>query len=363
MRQVVYMANAEGGIIVIGVDENLSILGIQGDCNQDIMKLENAIRKLSIGITAKANYEVIEGHVIIILEIEKAESTAYFTRVDTSPARQIAYHYKKVEGKGTLLKEDLRYTKVFKYMTVDAFLTSLYRKKWRFFEPSKWNDKYEQRFYCATYSQPNATGNTPQLFATCITREKNSEAAWKVYAHGQGLSAHCVQLELDIIKLREQLRKSGNRFEERPIVYKNEHFIMELHHKKHPKYKEYFDTFTLDSFLRLLSLKRDAYTYEQEVRLFLIPQGNNPRNSSKKAQCIDIDINWRDVIKRVRVDNNCTDAELRSIQSACFTVGINPFIKNYTFIGNGNPPTNLNNIEFEKFDIDAMPGKTKIRIK
>ena len=75
----------------------------------------------------------------------------------------------------------MRYTKVFKYMTLDVFLTSLYCGTWRFFEPSKWKDKFEQRFYCANYALPTAKGHTPQLFATCVTRGKNSEAAWKVY--------------------------------------------------------------------------------------------------------------------------------------------------------------------------------------
>ena len=365
IRQVVAMANTVGGLILFGVDERTSsVVGIHGDYNLLIRNLESAIRKLSLGIPYQISHEVVNGRNVVILEIMKATSTTYFSRVDTTPARQIAYRYTEgVLGKLSISKEEMRYTKVFKYMTLEAFLTSLYCETWRFFEPSKWNDKFEQRFYCAKYKLPNAIGKTPQLFATCVTRAKNSEAAWKVYSNGQGLGAHCLQLELDIVELRKQLRASGLRFEEKLIVYKPENVIMDLHKKRKPSYKKYFYPFTLDSFLNLLSLKRDAYTYEQELRLFIIPTNGGTRNNCKKAQYRDLKIKWRDVISKVRIDKNCSDAELVSIQRACFFAGINPKIKNYNFIGNIIPPKGVKDVEFERFDIDDMPGTSKITIK
>ena len=364
IRRVVAMANTVGGVILFGVDDKtLSVVGIQGDYNLLIHNIELAIKKLSLGVSYQINHEVVNNKTVVILEIMKATSTAYFSRVDTTPARQIAYRYiDEVQGRFSITKEEMRYTKVFKYMTLEAFLTSLYCKTWRFFEPSKWNDKFEQRFYCAKYKLPNSAGKTPQLFATCVTRVKNSEAAWKVYSNGQGLGAHCLQLELDIVELRKQLRASGLRFEEKLIVYKPENIIMNLHKKRKPYYKKYFCPFTLDSFLNLLSLKRDAYTYEQELRLFVIPTNGGTRNNCKKAQYRDLKIKWSDIISKVRIDKNCSDAELVSIQRACISVGINPIIKNYTFIGNIVPPKGIKNIEFERFNIDDMPGTSKITI-
>lgn len=365
IRQVVAMANTVGGIILFGVDERtLSVVGIHGDYNLLIRNLELAIGKLSLGISYQINHEVVNNKDVVILEIKKAMSTTYFSRVETTPARQIAYRYAEdVQGEFSISKkEEMRYTKVFKYMTLEAFLTSLYCGTWRFFEPSKWNDKFEQRFYCAKYNLPNARGNTPQLFATCVTKVKNSEAAWKVYSNGQGLGAHCLQLELDIVELRKQLRASGLRFAEKFIVYKPESIIIDLHKKRSPYYKKYFCPFTLDSFLNLLSLKREAYTYEQELRLFVIPANGGTRNNCKKAQHRDLKIKWCDVISKVRIDKNCSDAELVSLQRACFSVGINPIIKNYTFIGNIVPPKGAKDVEFERFDIDDMPGTSKITI-
>lgn len=365
MHLIVAMANTNGGLIIFGVDERtMSIVGILGDYEQQMHKIATGIDKLSVGIKYSLIHETINERNVITLEIEKSESTSYFSRIETTPARQIAYKFKETDkGQYSISNEnEMRYPKVYKYMTLEAFMTSLYCRTWRFFEPSKWNDKFEQRFYCANYTIPTAIGNTPQLFATCVTRERNSEAAWKVYSHGQGLGAHCLQLEIDIVELRKQLRTTGYQFEEKPIEYIPENIILDLHKKRKPYYKNYFTSFTLNSYLRLLSLKRDAYTYEKELRLFIIPHNGMRRNKGKKAQFMDINIDWQNIITRVRVDKKCSDAELVSIQRACFTIGINPVIKNYNFIGTVPIPSGLKNVEFEKFDIDEMPGTSSITI-
>lgn len=362
---IVAMANTNGGLIIFGVDERtMSVVGILGDYEQQMHKIATGIKRLSVGITYSLIHETINERNVITLEIKKSESTSYFSRIETTPARQIAYKFKeKDKGQYSISNEnEMRYPKVYKYMTLEAFMTSLYCRTWRFFEPSKWNDKFEQRFYCANYTIPTAIGNTPQLFATCVTREKNSEAAWKVYSHGQGLGAHCLQLEIDIVELRKQLRATGYQFEERPIEYIPENIILDLHKKRKPYYKNYFTSFTLNSYLRLLSLKRDAYTYEKELRLFIIPHNGMRRNKGKKAQFMDINIDWKNIITRMRVDKKCSDAELASIQRACFTIGINPVIKNYKFIGTVPIPSGLKDVEFEKFDIDEMPGTSSITI-
>ena len=365
MHLIVAMSNSTGGLIIFGIDERtMTVVGVKDSYKDTISVLKQAIQKYSVAVRCQFTYEVIDGKDVVTLEIFKGQSTAYFSRVETSPARQIAYNFLQTEdGRFTIGNEaEMRYSKVYKYMTIEAFLTSMYCGNWRFFEPSKWNDRFEQRFYCARYNFPASIGNTPQLFATCVKRVKNNEAAWKVYAHGLGLGAHCLQLELDIVELRKQLRASGFRFEERVVTYANEHMILDLHKKRRPHYNKYFSSFSLDKFLRLLSLKRDAYTYEQELRLFIIPNNAGKRNGCKKADYRDLPIQWKNVISKVRVDKNCSHAELISIQRACFSVGINPVIKNYSFIGKVVPPVGLKDVEFERFDIDDMPGTSVITI-
>lgn len=374
VRVMVSFANFGGGIILLGVGEvkdRLSIVGIEADETKLKAMVSLAVARLTIGLKYSVSIQMIQEKYIGVITIEQADTTAYFSRLESSPYRQIEYEWEK-DDKGiyTLVnKTSMQYQIVYKYMTFDSFLISLYTCKWRFFEPNKWDDKFERRFYCADYLLPSPANATPQLFATCVTRAKNSEAAWKVYSHGQGLGAHCVQLELNVAELRKQLRASGMSFEERMVDYIPEPVILMLHNKKSSNYTKYFDKFTFKKFLDLLALKRDAYSYEKEVRLFVIPKVTPPlpRSHGKKCDYRDIAIDWKSVINKVRVDKKCSDAELVSIQQACFNVGIDPrFLeknKQKTVIGGLLAPAGCKTINFELYDIDEMPGSQRIKIK
>lgn len=368
-KTIVGIANSGGGYLILGVigqpKKGTMIVGVRN--TDEIQKtLTQLIADYTIGVRGIPYIYTVGAKKFIVFQIEKTELEAYYSRRATSPTRLTAYE--RITTNDAKIKEEVKerkyYTKVYKYMTIEAFLVSLYAKTWRFFEPNKWNDKFEQRFYCADYKIPEAEHMTPQLFATCVTREKNSEAAWKVYSHGQGLGSHCVQLELNIDKLRTELIKNGVKIAELPVEYKDEHYIMELHNKNKSKdYAAYFSSFSLEKFLKLLTLKRDAYRYEQEVRLFAIPKGNAPRSTGNDSLSMDLAIDWSKVIRKARLDEACTDAELISIQQACFSAGINPIIDHYTFICNVPKPANCVDIEFELYDIDAMPGNSRITIR
>jgi len=210
----------------------------------------------------------------------------------------------------------------------------------------------------------SANAITPQVFATCVTRAANSEAAWKVYAHGQGLNSHCLQMELDAAELRSQISSQYFNFAEMPIEYKDENYITNLHKKRSSNYQFYFRPFSFYKYLQLICLKRDAYTYEKETRYIIIPNMNvMKRNTTKKAGYLDLNIDWKNVIRSVRIDKNCSMAELKSIQQACYSVGIDPDF-NISIPTNGfRCPPNSVKIQFKLFDIDDMPGRSRITIK
>lgn len=363
-RLLVALSNTNGGYLIIGVREkekSCEIIGVSETKKGLSDYLDTTIYKYTTGVEYSLYIENINGRNIAIVAIKLSDSYVFFSRRETSPERQTAYI---IAGAKILPVDKMLYKRVFKYMTVEAFLLSLYGMSWRFQEPSKWDDKFEQRFYCANYKIAGAAGNTPQLFATCVTRAKNSEAAWKVYAHGQGLGAHCLQLEIDIAELRQQLRASKLMIVEKQVKYEDENYILNLHKKKSTNYAVYFSNFSFHKFIELLTLKRDAYTYEQEVRLFVIPNMKvTTRNKGKKALYRDMSIDWKRVIKSVRIDKKCSAGELKAIQQACFSVGIEPVFKS-TIVGGGvNSPAGSVQISFESFDIDDMPGTNGIIIK
>lgn len=376
-RLIIAMANSKGGYIVFGVRNNKEI-GLTSDTQECIDEITKLIKDSIVGVNYSFHKEEKEGKRFLILKVEQSETIAYFPNKGEKVEREIAYFIeenadekgnKNNEGKNQpkiSIKYKRYYSRVYKYMTLDAFISSLYTRKWRFFEPSKWKDKFEQRFYCADYKFSPPQYNPQQVFATCVTRRKNSEAAWKVYASGQGLNAKCVQLELDIVELRKQLRTSGFKFEERPVEYLSEYDILNLHAKGSKYYNKYFTPFTLNSFLELLSLKREAYSYEEELRLFMLPQNEdkskyNDRHGYKDACYKGINIDWKRIIKKIRIDKKCSDGELLSIQMACFFVGIN--LTGYKFIASAIPPIGSKDVELELFDIDEMPEKGRITIR
>ena len=125
IRQSVAMANSVGGFIIFGVNRRtLSVVGIKGDYEALINRFELSISLLSLGVSYDITHEIIDKKDVVILEIKKTPFTAYFSRIESTPARQIAYRYKGDAQNGfSIDKKEMRYTKVFKYMTLDVFLT------------------------------------------------------------------------------------------------------------------------------------------------------------------------------------------------------------------------------------------------
>ena len=254
---------------------------------------------------------------------------------------------------------------VYKYMSLDGFIRCIEKGYIMFQEPSGWEDQYEKRFYLADYSnisQNNA--DTPQMYATCTTMRRDNEAAWKVYARGKsGLDSKCVQLKIDLKQFRKCLDQYAaiNKFK----VYEGNAFyglyekgILGLHDKASPWYNMFFKSFNVEKFIALHLLKRPAYAYEEEVRFFMVPQETQPINTNaRKAEKLSVDVPWTDLIKEIRIDKRCTDAEILAIKTICKGKGLQFYKKQLN-----KKTTNTGKIPFVRFDIDKMPGRKRIKI-
>ena len=262
----------------------------------------------------------------------------------TDEAKKKSFEEVKAENRVSYLKigEPLENkTTFYKYISLEAVM-SIFRKvdadklkegqrnppqTMRFVEPPAWPDQYERRFYTADYKKvkiyPNAA---PKLYATCFTPCKDSEPAWQVYnRRKEGLGARCVQFRFNQVALREELVKN---LEDCTIVegvvdYQSNSFIDELHlsttkdGQPSKLYDYYFSDFTLDNFINLLLLKRTAFDYEKEVRIFLIfDEDNNESKSMTKEEIIpkNISLDWLSFIEEIRVDPNCSEIEIALLQ-------------------------------------------------
>ena len=233
----------------------------------------------------------------------------------------------------------------FKYLDLESALLCLKNKNIRFAEPTRWEDKYEGRFYQANYDNVCKQDKcTPLLYACCMTHKQNNEAAWKIYTYGKtGLGAHCVQFKINRHKFRMQLAraeqiKQGYTIFEGRVLYCKENVINDIHKQSvktsrglaitNKNYHTFFDSFDLFKYLNLLLLKRDHFKHENEIRFFIIPNDIN-KIKAKQIQkggvkvfgdTLDINIDWADIIEGIKIDDKCTDLEYEIFKDACLSL-------------------------------------------
>jgi hypothetical protein len=229
-----------------------------------------------------------------------------------------------------------------KYLDLESALLCLRYGNIRFVEPSRWEDKYEGRFYNADYSNICQDSNEyPFLYACCMSHKPHNEAAWKVYSYGKtGLGAHCVQFKINRSRFRFELTKNADNLKfiaEGDVLYYKEAIINDLHKKEigekgkkklNTNYFHFFEDFNFGKYINLLLLKRDYFKHENETRFFLIPQ-EAPQRKSKKSKGQyglhkDISIDWGNIIEEVRIDSKCTQLEYDILKEACLEL-LSPF--------------------------------------
>lgn len=247
---------------------------------------------------------------------------------------------------------------IYKYMTIENFKLSIdfygSKNKQTFFfvEPTKWADKFEQRFYLADYGlltpKPNAV-DIPRVYACCFTTSNNSDAAWYVYRNTQkGNEGLCVKLKLRRDKLCEQLcaygQRSGFEFNvfDGCVDYDlDDSQIKFLHQKErpffngtstkidhNPLYDLFFkDGINLDKYLNLMMIKRSIFDYENEFRMFLV---DNPAKKDKaklpsKSKNIVAEVNWNEFLVSVEVDTGYSKAAFEELKEWCISeLNMNP---------------------------------------
>ncbi len=203
-------------------------------------------------------------------------------------------------------------------MDLEAVFMSIASDSIRFVEPTLWQDKYESRFYNASFvNVDNAVGNTPPVLACCFSYAQVNEAAWKLYSYTKtGLGAHCVQMRINKKAIREQIiqNNTGYRLFEGEVNYCLDNYqIDNLHNCQYPNGKEnehfmeIFKDFDLASYLSLLLIKRQAFRHEQELRYLLISDEPSLRGDTESEL---LHINWKEVLSGIKIDENCSETEV-----------------------------------------------------
>lgn len=219
---------------------------------------------------------------------------------------------------------------IYKYMDLEAVIVSLATDSIRFFEPCQWEDRYESRFYGASYAKVNkAVGNIEVLLACCFSYASVNEAAWKLHSHAKtGLGARCVKLKINKKAFRKQLvcNNSDYRLYVGAVDYSLDNYqIDHLHKRQYPDgganglHDELFGNFDFASYMSLMLIKRQAFRHEQELRYFMIPDWPDLKGTINYE---DFHVEWKDILADVVVDEHCTDTELSMLTKVLKSKGI-----------------------------------------
>lgn len=151
-----------------------------------------------------------------------------------------------------------------------------------------WNDPFESLYYEADYQAHSYTKNP--IACLCVTEHPyiNEEAAWKAYTN-KGEKAVKVGLNIkELLKLLDEYAiKNGCNVYIGEVNYDyNKKDIEGLSKRKHPLHTFYFPhRMCVEHYLSLMLLKRKAFQYENEVRLFLVRNNENKFEDVVKITC------------------------------------------------------------------------------
>ena len=218
-----------------------------------------------------------------------------------------------------LIEDKVTSRYIYRYIPLATLTQSI-----EFKEPSQWWDEFEKRFYCAEYNQQKYPGYPKKLFALCTTAKRDSEAGWKMYKHTED---PLIQIKINRKKFIEALslyykNKDVAIYEGKVNYDIKEAHISRLHTPSYTRalkgvkgvtkvypvkgHDEIFNNFDMDSYLSLLLLKRDAYSYENEIRYFIVPldeECNNKDIIPIKGK------KWLDFVEEIR----CSPADKNTV--------------------------------------------------
>ncbi len=180
---------------------------------------------------------------------------------------------------------------VYKYIPLKRFLRMIDDKKITFVSPETWYDPFETRFYLADYSKYDF--KKPNVYCMCLTNKgyENEEASWKMYSDEN--NSKTVKIAFDTTKLLNYLNAYAASNKSKIFIGKAiyNYTVKEIKnlHMTGAKGNNYFfpDKFNTENFINLLCIKRHAFIFENEIRIFIVDNKNKQESYFKFIQKID----------------------------------------------------------------------------
>lgn len=230
---------------------------------------------------------------------------------------------------------------LYKCMPLNRFLSNLKENKLAFVAPDTWNDPYERRFLNVDFSALNF--KPPPFYCMCLSQNfhENEEASWKMYSDNTNDKA--VQLTFyteELLKLLDEYaRKKHYTIFIGKVSYQfttNE--LKSLHKEKSKGNALYFpQNFKEENYINLFLLKRPAFGYENEIRIFIVKKSLEDKSES----ILKIPVNFKEnqnLLKRIRLSpypvfkyndpRKEIYEKLQTTESSCVKKQIKAFLEN-----------------------------------
>lgn len=143
-----------------------------------------------------------------------------------------------------------------------------------FVSPDLWYDPYETKFLNTDYTMLDGY-KQPKIYCFCARMDNlNEEASWKIYKkENEPLLRLSIRTSDFLLSLDKFAREHTCDLYFSKVDYKLKRKEIDgLYLPSSPYFHDYFDGFNDKQYVRVMSLKRWAFNYENEYRIFVIPK-------------------------------------------------------------------------------------------
>ena len=156
-----------------------------------------------------------------------------------------------------------------KYIPLGYLRDYISNNRITFVSPSTWNDPFETRYYQIGYNKIEYT--EPSIFCMCLTdkQSQNEDAMWIRYARPGDEMVKINVVIKDLLDILEaQGKKMGFNTYIGEVIYTSKTGITGITKKNSTFFPK---NFHIEHYLTLMSLKRGSFSYENEIRIFIVP--------------------------------------------------------------------------------------------
>lgn len=172
-----------------------------------------------------------------------------------------------------------------KYLPLSRLVNQVNTSSLAFVSPQKWADTFETRYYHqGGYQCKTSNFVLPEIFCMCLTSKhaENEDAMWRMYAQkGEQMVRAYYNIDSLLNILDSDAVLNGYKVYIGEIIYTDKATIKALTPTKSNVF--FGQQFEIENYLSLMCLKRGAYRYENEIRIFIVPEAPLKDNTAPQG--------------------------------------------------------------------------------